>query len=134
MNAWPDYYCTEKTLDIELPWGGLTARVWFDSKSEVWSDDKLVELAQTVRRNGTWRDRSARLLLDWLAELPDVNAVQVYRAFTGYKIGVMAYLKVFDEAENFQVSFTDEEMGRMVEEIHRRIQAHGSIQLLGRQD
>lgn len=135
MKTWPDYYCAERTLDIELPWGGLTARVWFDSKSTEWSDDKLVQLAQSVRRNEAWRNQHPSKLLDWLADLPAVNAVQVFRAFVGGRIGVMAYTVVFDEAENFQVQFTGEEMDRMVEEIQRRIQEQGSpIQLLGRQD
>lgn len=101
-REWPEgFHCVERTLDIELPWGGLTARVWFDGKSEQWNVDKMVELAQSVKRTEHWRQAEPQRLLNWLSCLPGVNAVQVYRSGPGYKIGVMAYIVPFETEETF---------------------------------
>jgi hypothetical protein len=135
-KLWPDYYTAERTLDIELPFCDLTARVWFDARNDHWTDEKLVELAATVRRNESWRKQPPSNLLDWLASFPGVNAVQIIRSLIGCKIGVMAYTVAFDEAENFELSFTDEEMQRLTEEIASRMHGIPKHQLIlpGRQD
>lgn len=98
MNTWPDYHCAERTIDIELPWGGVTARIWFDGKSEEWTTEKLIELGQSIRRNEVWRTADIRVFLDWLATLPAVNAVQVTKQVPvgGIKVGVMAYTVPFE--------------------------------------
>lgn len=96
-NKWPDYHCAERTLDIELPWGGITARIWFDGRSDAWDEDKLAALGESIRRNEHWRTVDPKEFLDWLATMPAVNAVQVFKQpRVGVKVGVMAYTVSFE--------------------------------------
>jgi hypothetical protein len=115
-----EYYCNERTLDIKLPWGGITIRVWFDAKSEEWTEEKLSQMGYHLRREQSVVHLEE--LLDRLAAKPGVNAVQVKRQkYPDVEVGVMAYMVPF---ENTEPAAVDESHPQRVLDA---MEAHGCL-------
>lgn len=125
---YPDYHCAERTLDVALPWGGVTIRLWFDAHHPQWSDaQKLTDLGHTIRRNERYRTGSQDVL-DELAAMPGVNAVQVRQVrMPGVEFGYMAYTVPFSDDAPAPVQVVHSEEGAAAIEKLKELQWHGCL-------
>ena len=97
-TRWPHaYYCSEHTLDIDIPTSQRKIRIWFNPSRGDWSPAAFVVLAKGLRANPEFRTCPMEVVLDWVATLNGVNAVQVTDQLQGYRVGVMSYLVPFEE-------------------------------------
>jgi hypothetical protein len=122
-----EYYCNERTLDVKLPWGGITIRLWFDAACKDWTDEAQLTLAHDMKRNEKFRNPTPETL-DELAKLPGVNAIQVRKELRpGVELGVMAYLVPFENTEVAPVQVVHSAEGAAAIQAMQELKWHGCL-------